>query len=444
VTWRSPAADDNRTRPEVDVHVLIESTTPLLSTSMTITQGSSPIVLTPMRVGDSTGGAALYEVRHRVVVPAGRSALSLQVLNEGGGTNTERAVNYVPPPATVKILALESGKDVVKPRRNSEGAARFGAVKAGKQTLVGEVVFADAKSPDLTTPASLRILVNGLQQQTVELGPPEGDVRKFRAPIILDRPDDNRLFAEVVGLTIDADCNVQGTVAGCEKPIEATKWHLVLIGVGDADESKLREEALEAFRVSIGGDGTSISGKSAIDNLIPRHVLCGYVTAPTIREAVDKLRMELVENAGRQDGSNVVVFYFRGQATDEARRLKLLTSEPTWMPRSRFDAGDLATRFADVPGAQLLLLDYSMQNDGKNARSLERPFARPNACMIGFRRPPKERPLLFSAVKKAMPTVAKLGELQRALATTPLPEGSEYDPSSFFPEQLEEIQLVRR
>jgi WD40 repeat protein len=444
LTWRSPTADDNRTRPEIDVHVLIESTTALLSTSMTIAQGSAPTVLNPVKVGDAPGGASVYEVRHRVVVQPGRSALSLQVLNEGGATNSERAVNYVPPPATVKILALENGKDIVKPRRNSEGAAKFDAVKAGKQTLVGEVVFADTKSPDLATPASLRIQVNGLQQQTVELGPSEGNVRKFRAPIVLNRPDDNRLFAEVVGLSIDADCNVHGTVAGCLKPIETTKWHMVLIGVGDADESKLREEALEAFRVSVEGNGTSAGGKSAIDNLIPRHVLCGYVTAPTIREAVDKLRMELVENAGRQDGSNVVVFYFRGQATDEKRRLKLLTSEPAWMPRSRFDAGDLATRFADVPGAQLLLLDLSMKDNGKVARSLERPFSRPNACMIGFRRPPKERPLLFSAVKKAMPTVAKLGELQRALAKTPLPEGSEYDPSSYFPEQLEEIQLVRR
>jgi len=441
VTWLSPAEDGNRDRPELDLRLRIESTTPLTAASLAIT-GADARPLSDLKPTSAAAGRYVYEIQRPATLEPGRRALAVRVVNDGGETLTERVVNYVPRPARVNLLALEGGGARVEAKRAADGGAVFGAVNVVKQTLLGEVVFADANAPDLAAPVTLRVLVNGMQQRTVELGPAEGNVRRFRATISLNRNDANHLFAEAVGLSVDADASAQGIVGGCAAPIARQRLHFVLIGVGDKDEAKLREEALAAFEAAVEGDGSPSSGRRpAFERPRIRHAVCGYVTAPTIREAVDKLRMELVETSARQEGNDVVVFYFRGQALGEQRRLKLLTSEPDWLPRSKFDAGDLTTRFADVPGAQLLLLDVASAN-ADEFRSLDKPFSRRNACLLGFRRPPKEAPILFSAVRAAMPKVSKLGELQQALKTG-MPKGAAYDPYNYVPEPLEELALSR-
>jgi WD40 repeat protein len=442
IVWLSPNADENRDQPDLDVHFVVESTTPIHGATLAVSGAKEPMRLADLKP-TTKNGRAVYEVRRRLTLEPGRRAVAVRVLNDGGETHSERAVTFVPKPVTVKLSALESGGKRIDATRTSDGGATFGAVDAARQTLHGEVVFADANAPALTAPASLHVLVNGLQQRTVDLGPAEGNVRRFKAPIVLNRRDANHLYAEVSGLSLDADCHIQGIVAGCTESLKAQRIHFVLIGVGDKDEDRLRDEALAAFAGAVEGVGVSSNGRRpAFERPGRNHAVCGYVTAPTIREAVDKLRMELVENAARQEGGDVVVFYFRGQAATEQRRLKLLTSEPSWLPRSKFDAGDLATRFADVPGAQLLLLDVSPHESTEDFRSVNKVFNRSNACLIGYRRPPKEAPVLFSAFREAMPGAAKLGELQQALATRQMPKGVSYEPT-FFPEPLEELALSR-
>jgi hypothetical protein len=424
VTWLSPAADGNQEQPDVDVHVRIESTTPLQSAALSIAGSANPIA--DLKPASTAEGRFVYEIRQHLKVEPGRRSLALRVLNGGGETQAERAVNYIFRPAIIKLLALEAGSERVEARRAADGSAAFTKVATAKQTLVGEVAFADANSPARTAPATLRVIVNGLQQPTVDLEPAEGNVRRFRTPVALNKLGPNHVFAEVVGLPIADDCNVEGVVLGCEKPNGPTRLHLVLIGVGEEDEAKLRAEALEAFK------GTAFE-------LMPRHhAVCGYVTAPTIREAVDRLRMELVES-GRRDGGDVVVFYFRGQEAIEDRKLKLLTSEPAWLARSKFDASDLATRFADIPGAQLLALDVSRLQSGGEA---DPPFRRMNAGLFQYLRPPKEAPVLFSCVKEAIPTVRELGELQKVLAKAQLPAGVQFNP--FVPLPLAELVVNRR
>jgi WD40 repeat protein len=430
VTWIKPAKDGVQDGKDLDVKLRIESTTPIASAAMTI-GGETKI----LPVQPAAGLDGVYEIDRRLELKPGRTALSLRVLNGGGETFAEeRVATYTPPPAVLRLTALASNGVTVPSTRAADGSAAFGAVDSGRQTLVGELAFNDAKSADLSAPAKVRIMVNGLQQLTAELGPAKDGVRRFEASLILTQPEENRLYAQVEGLSIDSDCNLQGSVQSCAKPFKK-RLHLVLIGVDEKNEAKLQADAAEALKECT----NSASGNPAFESVKQSYSVCGHVTVPMIREAVDKLREDLADQA-HEDVGNVVWFYFRGPQSIEKRRLMLMTSEPDWMPQSKFDAGELATRFDDIPGAQLLGLDV-FEHEGSEGRSaMVQPFNRPNAALLEFRRPRKSEPVLFAVVGKAIPNVGRLGKLREAIETAKLPTGSVFDP--LMPQAIRDLVVT--
>src|SRR5262249_30016431 len=141
-------------------------------------------------------------------------------------------------------------------------------------------------------------------------------VSNFTADVILNRATDNRIRIEVPGLKQKADNRNLCLVEECGKPCEAQRLHLLVVGVGEEDEQRLKDRALLAIHAERdpGNPGRLVS--PAFREIEDPLVLNGHwVRSQQVRYALEeiKLRLQRIDRSKKTEPrSEVFIFYFQG------------------------------------------------------------------------------------------------------------------------------------
>jgi WD40 repeat protein len=378
----------------------------------------------------------LYEFTDTVKVSleSGLNEMWIVAANEGGiHRSLPVVVNFVPPPIRLEVESLtpENGPRIdLKRQANHEVVAD--QAPEPRLVLRGKVIWDDPADDQLKTlDRWVRVYVNGFQQRPAELQlPATGKTeRTFATEILLKRETDNSIEFETPGLKSSPETLPVVHIAECAR-FKPNQWlHLLIIGVGEQDETKLRDGVLKAIqaRGEPGNWHTDVFSRvnlygpliSALDDLTPQEV----------QGQLFKIRATM-SIRGEEGVNDIIMLYFKGGELIDDDGHFLLTSPRRGKGKKPDDAlafSELARFFARNQGAQLLFLD--VVRDGKSvaeADQLKQWRHDADVSRVGvFRyswltsgKPPAlpETAHLDRALQDAMPRAVRLGDVEKGLS----------------------------
>lgn len=372
------------------------------------------------------GGFQLEAISEVTLEPRDNHLRALAV-NAGGESTAEITVTYVRKPVEIVIDRIESvtGGATLAAQRQEGGHVRFSQpALEGSVWLHGRVRWPDAASRKENPVSVVQVWVNGFLQQPILLRPKQPNDLEWtwRARLRLNRGAENEVSVRLPDLVRSSDSRTDFRLA-CSKPDERQRLHLLVVGVGETDARQLESLALRAVRGKR-ASGDQISTPAFDKGWI--YLLSGYVNRGRITAQLERIQLRVGDPADA--GADVVMVYYRGQETlDDAGQFYLLTSQSRFDPDMRASSvsgRDLSQRFANVPGAQLFLLDVERrvalgadQND--RLRGIAWPTDRQMAALryawLSSEAAPADARLLL-AVDNAVPRANRLGEIADEVA----------------------------
>jgi len=131
-----------------------------------------------------------------------------------------------------------------RPLRQTAGpdGPRFERAATGYVAVRGYVRWARPDDPALTAPGlAAAVAVNGVDHLPAPLGPPEQGVRRFRAPLFLNGPDNVvRLSVRAGGRdrAVPQAAGARAVRVACAAPLVRQRLHVVVIGVDVPDDGR--------------------------------------------------------------------------------------------------------------------------------------------------------------------------------------------------------------
>jgi WD40 repeat protein len=299
--------------------------------------------------------------------------LQVRVVNDGGlQQGTAVTVTYVEKPVRVELTKLECPQlpgANIELRLRPDGMIVIPRVPDGRVRLHGQVVWLNPEDRPSGTTLRARLWVNGFQQFPEELVPAaDPAVSTFTSDVVLNQAKDNGIRIEVPRLKQDADNRKLCLVEECAKPVEAQRLHLLVVGIGEEDEKKLKDRALVAVQAARDPNSPGRFVSPAFREIEDPIVLNGHwVRSQQVRYALEdiKLKLQRIERGSKADPrSEVFIFYFQGPEMITREGHYFLTSESKWIQPgegSGIDCKYLASLFAETVGAQIILLDVTRQ-----------------------------------------------------------------------------------
>lgn len=408
--------------------------------------------------GDDAAG---YKLSDRVVVELGARDNRLEVIavNEGGEAAASVMLTYVPRPVRVvidKLVSRADSRNEIVPTLGEGGRLSFSQPAAeSSQWLHGRVQWASAADRQKHLVSSVHVRVNGFLHLPVALEPSEGLESTFRARLRLNRAKDNVVSLDLPDLQQDA-ANQAVFHVDCLQPDERQRLHLLVVGVGEQESSRIEELALKAVH-GTRGEGDQVTTPAFAQGRI-YGPLTKYVSRAQIVDQLFKIHLAIKSGDAADAGNDVVLMYYRGaEAVQSDGEFYLLTSESEHNPELKSSAVSgklLASFFQRSPGAQVFLLDVNRQHPKDNSDAVDSATnARwPRGSPAGAFRyawlrddaaPGSAR--LLVAVEGALPKASNLGalgeEISRSYEQTRAEFGASLVFDQYIPPDLRDLVL---
>jgi WD40 repeat protein len=416
-----PRTNARTTSSSMTLRFLARSTTPLRSLKL-VRDGAPAISVDVTKLKPDGSGKFELKAEEALKLATAFNNLRLEAVNDGGHAEASVNVNYVRMPVRLQITEPADGA----------------AFKQSRVTVRGKLLFDEVDErddPRLSQAENVRVFVNGFLQPPVKLGAARGDAangweRSFEGTVLLNhaREQENVIkvalanFAEAEGPSSLLNVRCLET----EKP---QRIHLLVVSPEEKAQENLKKEfsgVLKSFTQDpqhfLPAEDRYLNGDDAsLDNVLYQLVYT--------RHKIDKTR-------SASPGTDLLMLYYRGTELvtedDHFFRLKgpALAAEES---RYQLRCASLAERFAEIPGAQILLLDVHRQKpkgalaDGPGRDMIEKwsDFADielHSAVMryawFGVSDVPGDARLI-KALEEAMPKANKLVEVSRLLGDYP-------------------------
>ncbi len=360
--------------PEVSLSFQVNSKAPLKR--VVVTQDGQEL-FRPSALSLASPG--VYEfATPKLALRWGGNTLQVEAVNEGGPETVNLTLNVPPRPVQLVLDGLRTegstGK-VIAPQDSSDGKRSFANVPEGRVVLEGRVRWGNQDEELLKKPHDVRIYVNGFQQVPARLEPASPEKpreRKFQAHLVLNLKE-NQIRADLPLALQQQENSRQECTASCQKPVRDRQLHLVLVAPDFKEDKQLDErmaKALQAERV-----GPNLY-KSPVFDVVHVHKFTRYVKYLEVDTRFTAIGRLLKRRAAEGSPNDVVMFYFLGQETVNARGRFFWTSET---PRQGLDMALAlnkldAQHFSDFPGAQVLFLDLRPGAGSGDGSAVEKEF----------------------------------------------------------------------
>lgn len=302
---------------------------------------------------------------------SGGNDLEVEVEDENGqkAISERRTLQVVPAYVRVRFTEIHT-RSVPKVVEKPDAMGNFPKVDTGIVTLHGRLEWPEDDATP-RQPVLARARVNQSQQLPVEVGERDGAVRKFEVELHLTSKDKNVVTVEFDGIAVDPKTPPRFEIAGCAKPIEARRLHLLVLGVDEKDQKKMGGKVLAPFEgrqpravADPPSDWQRVPGSKAIYKEFPTqgvftnaycYVLSNKPELPGIRGLISHLRGTL-----EQQYQEVVIVYYQGEATlltGGHMALHLHLSKNFNDREQALSLKMIQDALSAAPAAQLLMLD---------------------------------------------------------------------------------------
>lgn len=326
----------------------------------------------PVKDGD---GFAL-DATATVPLAEGANRVRVVAANDGGETREEFAVARTVPPVQVVVEGLDEltpPGGAARPLRpvGDDGRPRFEPARSGFVVVHGYVRWARPDDPALADPGlAAAVAVNGVDHLPAPLGPAGQGVRRFRAPLFLNGPDNTVRLAVRAGgrdrAVPQAAAGARAFRVGCAAPLARQRLHVVVVGVDvpDGDRPGLVRRVVAALGgVAKGRFEAGVFEAPGFERAVLYPPVLGEVQSGDVRWALadvaDRIR-GLAAVAPPDDWVNdVVLVYYQGRdwVDDRDGRRWLHTSRSLRYPPAVWREHAVAVdRLPASAGVRLLLL----------------------------------------------------------------------------------------
>ncbi|GIW79576.1 MAG: hypothetical protein KatS3mg105_1383 [Gemmatales bacterium] len=364
VEFVTPTKDTVVTDPDLTVQFRVKSDSPLTRVELRQTAGREELRETfPVRnlAADADG---YYRFQKRIRLLPRENRLYASAVNKGGETRTALVVSYLYTPVQLIVDRLEPAGPVGKPIQPTvlpdQRIAFKKPAEIARLRLRGRVRWSKDDDQEMTKVKLIRVYVNGFQQIPAVLEPPKGAERErvFVADLILNRPVDNRIEIELPDLKSDANNRREFTL-DCLKPESGQRLHLLIVGVGEKDESKLTNQALLALRAQREKDTIRTPAFSEVRIYGP---LTDFVTPQQVYAQLCLIKKTIDVLAGKGSPNDVVMVYYQGGEALKQNGNVFETSLSQYdkqLKRTGITFEGLQGFFDETLGAKLLWLDVA-------------------------------------------------------------------------------------
>ena len=380
---------------------------------------------------------------------ANLNELEVVAASEDGEMRTPVKITRIPASVWLDIEALEVKGTRLEPVRKPGGEIVFAESSQPMVRLIGQVTWDDAQDAQLgRDDLNLRVFVNGFQHPPAPLHRVAGrPVMEFRAELVLNRKDDNRIRVELPeNVRLAADSPPPIFVEKCTAPVTKQYMHLLIIAAGRRDEETLSVSVLKAL-------GVKGTGRDLKTDLFEKVEYWGALTGADVTEdhiitALRDIRREMRKRAEAGNANDVIMVYYDGRESfgPSGHTIEGMPGKPVACAR-------LETHLQDQLGACVLLFDVervvragprdvdAVSEWGKKGDT----FAILRAAWEGEATTRPETAPLLSAWAQALekPEVKRLGEatilLEKIFASF---QGLRYDP--FIPKSLRDLPVNNR
>jgi hypothetical protein len=373
VEFLSPATDTKVTDPELDLRFRVKSAGPLQRVEL-VREGKNPLRRTFDLANQQPNAQGFYVFDEKnfpkelkdFPLEAKENVLRVEAVNSGGAQYASVVVNYIIVPVTLTIdkivpwnsETLRSGEPIL-PKPRSDGSLGVDRSPLGRIKVLGHVTWSKANDAQLKKTGLVRVFVNGFQQIPATLDEPKGKerLRTFTADVLLNRPEGNFIELDLPDIKQDAGNRTDFT-QGTLKPVNGQRLHMMIVGVGEKDENKLRTQAVTALRATTDSQGRTSS--PAFVDVRFYGPLTGFVSPEQVYTQLCLVKKTIDLNAPQGSANDVVMVYYLGQETVDGKGHFFRTSASKFDPelhRSAITCDGLSAYFTETLGAQILLLD---------------------------------------------------------------------------------------
>lgn len=429
-----PAGDIKATEANTTVHFRVRSATPLKRLDL-VREGQTPFRKSYNLADVKPDAEGVYDIKDKLELSPRENLVRVEAVNDGGERTAGFVANYLHVPVRLVLEQLETMDkegQTLPARVLPDGQLAFDTLPTGRAWLHGRIIWDRESDEQLEKVSSLHVVVNDILQLPTELRPVTGSREKrFRAPIFLNRAQDNQVVVRMPGLKAEASNPARLTLA-CRAPEEGQRLHLLLVGVGIKDEKQLTTRVLSALQAEKTGERQFKSPAFLRGQLYGP--LTGFVSSRqvyhqlhTIRNTIRTLKQADVRS-GSPSLTDLIVVYYQGSDVEAGGTYTLLTSEgldDTARGSSAVVFDDVVRQLSDTPGAPMLLLDTrsaSTAPKGVGART-DPTSMLPEEVRLGVLHSswestaavPEETRLL-SALEQTIGKVSKLKEMSQEIA----------------------------
>jgi WD40 repeat protein len=431
VEYLNPPVNTKVTDPTFDIRFRVKSATPLQQVQL-VREGREPIrKMFPLAgLQPNAQGFYVFEEKNLPLLSKD-NVFRVDAVNEGGTQHASVVINYVQVPVRLTIDRLfipNKRLEPITPVEKADGVLYVPPVPAGNVRLEGHVTWGKENDEQLRKAELVKVFVNGFQQVPGLLDKPNGKARerKFTAHILLNRAEGNFVELQLPNIKQEASNYTEFTVA-CQEPVTGQHLHLLIVGVDEKDEERLKAQAFTALQATQAGGITKTPAFEVVRTYGP---LTGTAVSPGQVFYQLCLIKKTIDLHARQGSPNdVVMVYYQGKETVNEQGHFFQTSLCKYNPRlqeSAITCDGLSGYFADTLGAQILLLDV-MRTNGPSltpGEATDRIAKWPDSSYTGVMRylkrlqagqPAKE--VLLTDLSDVMPKAVEWGDVLAGVKT---------------------------
>jgi WD40 repeat protein len=377
----------------------------------------------------------LYELKESIPVrlEPGANRLEIVAVNEGGSRRAAATVSCVVVPVRIeldKVTAAE-GEQPLTLNRLTDGAFVVPDAPGPLLNVTGRVVWDDPNDPQLNDREQLvRVYANGFQQRPAELQQAKGNAeRTFRAEVLLNRAEDNRIEFELPTLVRNAENRLAVTVGKCAG-FKPNQWlHLLIIGAGETDEDRLVNSVLQALGAKkLADDHWRTEVFAHVEIYSPLISAKKDLTPAAVRMQLRRIEVQ-IQARQREGSGDIILIYFKGGESlgdQNQGHVLRMDDRPGSLAGGSMPCDDLLGFFKANRGAHLLFLDVVRETAQAGGRDeltqwQDDPLgARVGVFRSGWRAPgPGTKPLeaarLDRALQDLMPRATHLRDVEYGL-----------------------------
>jgi hypothetical protein len=231
-------------------------------------------------------------------------------------------------------------------------------------SLQGRVIWADADSMRVNRDPRLQVWVNGFPhvavttEETVDDRPLE---RRFRADVLLSRPEHNEIDLRLDGKPLDILGETRFLVS-CRVVKPDWRLHLLVIGIGVEDREELQHRALAALNAR---DFDNDDRKFKTPAFLSARLygpLCPVMGHGLVYGRLGDIQRSIAIGS-RPSNEIVIIYYEGGEVVDKDGPCIRLRPGGSLEESDIFRLGEIKRQLSKTKGAKLFLLDVTRAAD---------------------------------------------------------------------------------